>query len=213
MHTNVGTFHNLCVNIQKCQERKNKCPLGLPAERREQGQSREVSAVPTASIQDRFILSILSVHISPERWREVALFLWWGVELGVKSFPWIALKMQMKMVPFQSPCSTHCARCYPKVKWLLQTCMDFNAAALCSAGETLPGHWEPQTVTGGGLSSNISHGWSLDLWGLNHVLCRTLPRVSDTRPGLSSVGFGFLLLHCFKEKVGGRSSIVHLPKK
>lgn len=75
MHTNVGTFHNLCVNIQKCQERKNKCPLGLSAERREQGQSREVSAVPTASIQDRFILSILSVHISPERWREVALFL------------------------------------------------------------------------------------------------------------------------------------------
>lgn len=84
----------------------------------------------------------------------------------------------LKIVWFQSPCSAHYATCHPTVKWLLQTSMDFNPASLCSAEETLIGHWEPQTLIRGHLRSNISHWWALDLWW---VICTLLQDLAPYR--------------------------------
>lgn len=94
-----------------------------------------------------------------------------------------------------------CPLCHLTVKWLLQTSMDFSPVALCSAEETLIGHWEPQLLIKGHLRFIISRWRALD-----ESSCRTWPPIDGATPWLTSVGFEFLLLHCSEEKKQNKKS-------
>lgn len=191
-------------------EREKMHTDAFRAESRGQGQSQEMSVHPGSGWHS-WSMSHKSTAAPRGRHKQLCLYDE-GQSEGVTAFPCTPLKM----VYFQGVWLCSLCQVPPgKLNGSSKHLVDLNAAALCSAGETLKGHWEPWFLTGRVSDSPSLHWRALGPSGVNHALCRIWPQTSHPGLELYPVGFEFLLLHYSQEEKqkAKTASVMHLPEK
>lgn len=163
-------FHDLYMNIQKCQERKKNANRVLPSRVEGAGKKQGDVYASTDHFQDGFHTDC---HLSPVQ-------------------PWeIDRTSSVSMLRSRAEQGSETIS------------LDYTKDGLVSESLLCPLCQVPPKK----LNGSFSNPMDLDLFGVKRALCRIWPHVSDTRLGLSIMGFEFLLLNCSEEREGKKKPL------
>lgn len=155
-------FHDLYVNIQKCQERKKKC---------QQGSSKQ--SEESRNKTGRYLCSAHHFQHGFHTDRHLSSLQFWE-EHRTSS---------VSMLRSRAEQWNHFSGLHQK-------------DGLVSKSLLCPSCQVPLKK----LNVSFKNPMDLDLFGVKCALCRIWPNVGDTRRGLSTMGFEFLLLNCSEER-------------